>query len=67
MEKLSILIERYEAEHLPSEISNPTGTIKPFSREKYLQQLREGKLDPHPTVDFGDPQGNEFQVPDEQS
>ncbi|KVT03397.1 transcriptional regulator/antitoxin MazE [Burkholderia sp. MSMB1078WGS] len=41
--------------------------IKRFSRERYLQQLREGKLEPHPIVDFGDPQGSEFGGPDEHS
>ncbi|VWB97137.1 AbrB/MazE/SpoVT family DNA-binding domain-containing protein [Burkholderia lata] len=41
--------------------------IKRFSRERYLQQLREGKLEPHPIIDFGDPQGSEFGGPDEHS
>ena len=67
LERLSILTERYEAEHFPIEISNPAGTLKPFSREKYLQQLREAKLEPHPVVDFGEPRSNEFGGLDEQS
>ena len=62
LERLSILTE-----HFPIEISNPAGTLKPFSREKYLQQLREAKLEPHPVVDFGEPRSNEFGGLDEQS
>lgn len=43
----------------------PHTGIKRFSRERYLQQLREGKLAPHPIVDFGEPQGSEFGGPDD--
>ena len=43
----------------------PHGAIKRFSRERYLQQLREAKLEPHPIIDFGEPQGSEFGGPDE--
>ncbi|MBR8351251.1 AbrB/MazE/SpoVT family DNA-binding domain-containing protein [Burkholderia cenocepacia] len=45
----------------------PHSAIKRFSRERYLQQLREAKLEPHPVIDFGEPQGSEFGGPDEQS
>lgn len=41
------------------------GAIKRFSRERYLQQLREAKLAPHPHVEFGEPQGDEFGGPDD--
>ncbi|WP_236872802.1 hypothetical protein [Burkholderia sp. NRF60-BP8] len=64
LERLSILIERYEAEHCAPK---NTGARMPFSRERYLQQLREGKLEPHPVVDFGEPRSSEFGGPDEQS
>ncbi|MEN2470944.1 MULTISPECIES: AbrB/MazE/SpoVT family DNA-binding domain-containing protein [Burkholderia] len=39
--------------------------VKRFSRERYLQQLRDRKLEPHPILDFGDPQGTEFGGPDD--
>lgn len=43
----------------------PHSAIRRFSRERYLQQLREQKLEPHPTVDFGEPQGSEIGGPDD--
>lgn len=39
--------------------------IKRFSRERYLQQLRDARLEPHAAVDFGAPQGSELGGPDE--
>ncbi|MCW5118622.1 hypothetical protein B7L17_011695 [Burkholderia cenocepacia] len=63
LERLSILIERYETEQFAPKNTNAR---MPFSRERYLKQLREGKLEPHPVVDFGEPQSNEFGGPDEQ-
>jgi antitoxin MazE len=39
--------------------------IRRFSRERYLQQLREAKLEPHPLIDFGEPQGSELGGPDD--
>lgn len=41
--------------------------IRRFSRERYLQQLREQNLTPHETVDFGEPQGSEIGGPDDLS
>ncbi|RDU95392.1 AbrB/MazE/SpoVT family DNA-binding domain-containing protein [Trinickia dinghuensis] len=43
----------------------PFLAIKRFSRERYVQQLREGKLEPHDAIDFGAPQGSEFGGPEE--
>lgn len=43
----------------------PHAAIKRFSRERYLQQLREGKLVPHEKIDFGEPQGSEIGGPDD--
>lgn len=43
----------------------PHTAIKRFSRERYVQQLRERKLEPHDVIDFGSPQGSEFGGPDE--
>lgn len=39
--------------------------IKRFSRERYLQQLREGKLEQHADIDFGGAYGSEFGGPEE--
>ncbi|MFM0596056.1 MULTISPECIES: AbrB/MazE/SpoVT family DNA-binding domain-containing protein [Paraburkholderia] len=39
--------------------------IRRFSRERYLQQLRESKLVSHETIDFGEPQGSELGGPDD--
>jgi antitoxin MazE len=36
-----------------------------FSRERLLQQYREGKLVPHEEIDFGDPVGDELGGPDD--
>jgi antitoxin MazE len=38
----------------------PHTAIPRFSRERYLQQLRENKLQSHDEVDFGEPQGSEI-------
>jgi antitoxin MazE len=38
----------------------PHAAIRRFSRERYLQQLRERQLEPHPLIDFGEPQGSEL-------
>ncbi|WP_240324675.1 AbrB/MazE/SpoVT family DNA-binding domain-containing protein [Trinickia diaoshuihuensis] len=43
----------------------PCVSIKRFSRERYMQQLREGKLEPHADIDFGGAHGSEFGGPDE--
>ena len=43
----------------------PHAAIRRFSRERYLQQLREGKLVPHDKIDFGEPQGSEIGGPDD--
>ena len=43
----------------------PHSAIRRFSRERYLQQLREGKLVPHEKIDFGEPQGAEIGGPDD--
>jgi antitoxin MazE len=38
----------------------PHKAIRRFSRERYLQQLRDRQLVPHETIDFGEPQGSEL-------
>jgi len=43
----------------------PHTAIRRFSRERYLQQLRENKLVPHELIDFGEPQGSEIGGPDD--
>jgi antitoxin MazE len=43
----------------------PHQGIKRFSRERYLQQLREARLEQHELVDFGEPQGSEPGGPDD--
>ncbi|MFY4704234.1 AbrB/MazE/SpoVT family DNA-binding domain-containing protein [Burkholderia glumae] len=43
----------------------PHQGIKRFSRERYLQQLRDARLEPHELVDFGEPQGSEPGGPDD--
>jgi antitoxin MazE len=43
----------------------PHTAIRRFSRERYLQQLREQTLEPHETVDFGEPRGSEIGGPDD--
>lgn len=43
----------------------PRTSIPRFSRERYLQQLREKQHEPHPLVDFGEPQGEEPGGPDD--
>lgn len=39
--------------------------IRRFSRERYLRQLHERKLESHPLIDFGEPQSVEFGGPDD--
>lgn len=43
----------------------PHAALKRFSREHYVQQLREGKLEPHGAIDFGGPRGSELGGPEE--
>ena len=43
----------------------PRSVIPRFSREKLIQQHREGKLIPHEEIDFGDPVGNELGGPED--
>jgi antitoxin MazE len=38
----------------------PHTAIRRFSRERYLQQLRAQRLEQHPLIGFGDPQGSEI-------
>jgi len=40
-------------------------SIPLFSRERLIQQFREGKLKRHEEIDFGDPVGNELGGPDD--
>jgi antitoxin MazE len=42
----------------------PHRTIRRFSRERLIQQHREGKLQPHDEIDFGDPVGSEWGGPE---
>jgi antitoxin MazE len=39
--------------------------IPRFSRERLIQQFREGKLQQHELMDFGDPVGSELGGPDD--
>jgi antitoxin MazE len=43
----------------------PHTGIRRFSRERLIQQYREGKLQQHELVDFGEPQGTEIGGPDD--
>jgi antitoxin MazE len=60
-----------EGQEVEVEVEDGSLTVRPhtairrFSRERYLQQLRESKLAPHPLVDFGQAQGSEFGGPDD--
>jgi antitoxin MazE len=58
--------QEVDVEVVDGQISvKPHTAIRRFSRERYLQQLREGKLVPHELVDFGEPQGSEIGGPDD--
>ncbi|MEC5409373.1 AbrB/MazE/SpoVT family DNA-binding domain-containing protein [Paraburkholderia sp. MPAMCS5] len=39
--------------------------VRRFSRERLIQQYREGKLQQHGEIDFGDPVGSELGGPDD--
>jgi antitoxin MazE len=60
-----------EGQEVDVEVLDGAVTIRPhfavrrFSRERYLQQLREAKLVPHETIDFGEPQGSEIGGPED--
>ncbi|WP_233271549.1 AbrB/MazE/SpoVT family DNA-binding domain-containing protein [Paraburkholderia acidiphila] len=60
-----------EGQEVEVEVEDGSLTVRPhtairrFSRERYLQQLRERKLEPHPLIDFGQPQGTEIGGPDD--
>jgi antitoxin MazE len=60
-----------EGQEIEVEIEDGALTVRPhtairrFSRERYLQQLREKRLEPHPLIDFGEPQGSEIGGPDD--
>lgn len=41
----------------------PHRAIRRFSRERLIQQFREGKLERHEEIDFGDPVGTEWGGP----
>ena len=43
----------------------PHTAIRRFSRERYLQQLREQRLEQHPLIGFGEAQGSEIGGPDD--
>ena len=43
----------------------PHQAIRRFSRERLIQQFREGKLERHEEVDFGDPVGTELGGPED--
>jgi len=43
----------------------PHTSIPLFSRERLIQQFREGKLKRHEEIDFGDPVGTELGGPDD--
>ncbi|ADG14260.1 AbrB/MazE/SpoVT family DNA-binding domain-containing protein [Paraburkholderia sp. JPY432] len=46
-------------------VIRPHASIGRFSRERLIQQYREGKLQPHEEIDFGEPQGTELGGPDD--
>jgi antitoxin MazE len=60
-----------EGQEIEMEVEDGVLTIRPhtairrFSRERYLQQLREKRLAQHPLADFGEPQGSEIGGPDD--
>ncbi|PVX73515.1 AbrB/MazE/SpoVT family DNA-binding domain-containing protein [Paraburkholderia unamae] len=60
-----------EGQEVEVEVEDGSLTVRPhtairrFSRERYLQQLRERKLEAHTLVDFGRPQGTEIGGPDD--
>ena len=60
-----------EGQEVEVEVEDGSLTVRPhtairrFSRERYLQQLREKKLEAHPLIDFGQPQGTEIGGPDD--
>ncbi|GJH14404.1 AbrB/MazE/SpoVT family DNA-binding domain-containing protein [Caballeronia novacaledonica] len=41
----------------------PHRAIRRFSRERLIQQFREGTLERHEEIDFGDPVGDEWGGP----
>jgi antitoxin MazE len=43
----------------------PHTAIPRFSRERLIQQFKEGKLQRHEQIDFGDPVGCEWGGPDD--
>lgn len=43
----------------------PHTAIRRFSRERYLRQLHEKKLEQQPLIGFGEPRGFEFGGPDD--
>jgi antitoxin MazE len=60
-----------EGQDVEVEVEDGTLTVRPhtairrFSRERYLQQLRDEQQEPHPLVDFGEPKGSEIGGPDD--
>ncbi|KND58089.1 hypothetical protein BVER_00378 [Candidatus Burkholderia verschuerenii] len=48
-------------------VVRPHKAIRRFSRERLIQQYREGKLVPHDEIDFGDPMGTEWGGPEDPS
>jgi antitoxin MazE len=48
-------------------VVRPHKAIRRFSRERLIQQYREGKLAPHDDVDFGEPVGTEWGGPEDPS
>jgi antitoxin MazE len=60
-----------EGQEVEVEVEDGLLTVRPhtaiprFSRERYLQQLRESKLEQQALIDFGQPQGSEVGGPDD--
>ncbi|SAL84939.1 Antitoxin MazE [Caballeronia terrestris] len=46
-------------------VLKPHTAIRRFSRERLIQQYKEGKLAAHEEIDFGDPVGNELGGPED--
>lgn len=60
-----------EGQEIEVDVEDGTLTVRPhtaiprFSRERYLQQLRERRLEQHPLASFGEPHGSELGGPED--
>jgi antitoxin MazE len=62
-----------EGQEVQLEVTDGYLTVQPhratrrFSRERLIQQYREGKLQPHEEIAFGEPAGSEWGGPEDPS